>query len=220
MKNLRKMIVSAMPVILAFMLAISLPGQSVEADTVKNISTGWDNNTNSVIPGNNPDPDYTITPGALVSTVLPEAFPIPPWFANSATSKWVGFATQSSNADPIVWDFTTTVSMDGFDPSTATISGMWSTDNFGVDILVNNVSTGITNDGNFGILHPFNIAAGLFGPGDNQITFRLENAPPGLNPAGLRVEATVEADRGNMIPEPATMTLLGFGVLVAMRARR
>ena len=187
------------------------------AEVVKNISTGWDNSAGAVIDASQPDPDYTISPGDLTATVLPEAFPIPPWFANSETSKWIGFDAPSSNADPIVYDFATTVSMDGFLPETATVAGTWSTDNVGQDILVNGVSTGISNDGNFGALHDFSIPAGFFQAGDNDIVFRFENAPPGVNPAGLRVEAIVEAV---VVPEPTSILMLGVGLVSIAVSRR
>jgi hypothetical protein len=108
--------------------------------------------------------------------------------------------------------------MDGFAPETATVSGLWSTDNFGQDILVNGVSTGISNDGNFGALHSFDIPAGFFGAGQNEITFRFENAPPGINPAGLRVDAVVDA---MLVPEPASMlmTFLGLAGMAVYRRR-
>lgn len=189
---------------------------TARGDVVKNISTGWDNATGMVIAAG-PDSEYVITPPGVIATVVPEAFPIPPWIANSATSKWIGFDETSSNADPIVYDFTTFVSLDGFVPETATVSGQWSTDNFGQDILVNGVSTGISNDGNFGVLHPFEIPAGFFGPGQNEITFRFENAPPGINPAGLRVDAVVDA---MLIPEPSAMLIMTLGLAGIVTFRR
>ena len=189
---------------------------AARGDVVKNISTGWDNDTGMVIDARQPDPDYVITPTGVIATVLPEAFPIPPWAANSSTSKWIGFDVESSNADPIVYDFTTFVSMDGFDPDTATVSGQWSTDNVGQDILINGVSTGVSNDGNFGALHAFDIPAGFFALGQNEITFRFENAPPGSNPAGLRVDARVEA----MVPEPTCFLTMVLGLAGVTLFRR
>ena len=197
-------------------LATLLYIPTARGDEVKNISTGWDNSTSMVIDAGQPDSEYVITPPAVIATVLPEVFPIPPWFANSATSKWIGFDTESSNADPIVFDFTTFVSLDGFIPETATVSGQWSTDNFGQDILVNGVSTGISNEGNFGALHDFEIPAGLFVAGQNEITFRFENAPPGINPAGLRVDAVVNAT----VPEPTALLMMALGLVGIVTYRR
>jgi hypothetical protein len=205
-------------IVISSFVAALLSVAAARGELVKNISTGWDNVSGMVIDAGQPDSDYIIAPTGVIATVLPEAFPIPPWAANSATSKWIGFDTESSNADPIVYDFTTIVSMDGFLPETATISGQWSTDNQGQDILINGVSTGIVNDGNFGILHAFDVPAGLFQAGQNEITFRFENAPPGINPAGLRVEANVEA----AVPEPTSMLMLalGFAGIATCRRRR
>jgi hypothetical protein len=197
-------------------LATLLYIPTARGDVVKNISTGWDNGTSMVIDAGQPDPEYVITPPAVIATVLPEVFPIPPWIANSATSKWIGFDTESSNADPIVFDFTTFVSLDGFIPETATVSGQWSTDNLGQDILVNGASTGISNDGNFGALHDFEISAGLFVAGQNEITFRFENAPPGINPAGLRVDAIVNAT----VPEPTALLMMALGLVGIVTYRR
>ena len=190
---------------------------TARGDVVKNISTGWDNDTSMVIAAGQPDLEYVILPPGLIATVVPEAFPIPPWIANSSTSKWIGFDTESTNADPIVYDFSTFVSLDGFDPATATVSGQWSTDNVGQDILINGVSTGISNDGNFGALHPLEIPAGFFEAGQNEITFRFENAPPGINPAGLRVDAVVNA----IVPEPTTMLMMGLAwIAISCMIRR
>ena len=161
----------------------------------KDISSGFDNTTGAVIAASQPDPDYTITPGDIVATVLAGGGPVgSAWMANSGTAKWIGFDTAESSADPGDYEFTTTVDLDGFDAATATISGGWSTDNAGLDILVNGVGTGHTSDGNFGIFHPVEVGPGLFQPGLNTITFRFNNALAG--PAGLRVDAAVYA--GNL----------------------
>jgi hypothetical protein len=42
------------------------------------------------------------------------------------------------------YDYRTTFNLAGFNPSTASITGQWSTDNEGVEILINGVATGKT----------------------------------------------------------------------------
>lgn len=174
------------------LLVVLLCGPVTGETIVRDVSTGYDNASGLVIGGGLADPDYTIIPGGLTATVLPEAFPIPPWLANTDTSKWVGFDNEGSNADPGDYDFSTTFSLGGADPAKTRLLGGWATDNTGLDILINGSSTGATNGGNFGVLQPFGVlGAGLFQPGDNTITFRLNNAEPGFNPSGLRVDARV-----------------------------
>ncbi len=187
---------------------------------VRDISTGFDNQGDTVIGDGLPDPDYVITPGDLTSTVV-DGYP-PPWVANTATSKWVGFDTTDSLASPGNYDFTTTVFLDSalFISSTAVISGAWSTDNLGLDIVINGTSTGITNDGNFHVLHPLtDVGLGLFQEGVNTIIFRFSNSGDLPSPSGLRVDAGVHATV-NVTPEPATLGLLSIGVVLVGWFRR
>ena len=180
-----------MRILLVALLAVLVVPTLGFGELLYSISTGYDNATATVIAGGAADPDYTINPGGIGATVLPEAFPIPPWIANSATSKWIGFNNAGSNTAPGDYEFTTTVNLGAINPAATALSGVWSTDNLGSDIIVNGVSTGATTDGNFGVLQSFGPLFGLLQPGANTVTFKFNNAPPGDNPAGLRVDAGV-----------------------------
>ncbi len=86
--------------------------------------------------------------------------------------------------------------MTGFNPATARLAGRWATDNRGVDILINGLSTGQVNDNPFTALTPFEITSG-FVAGINRLTFVVNNGGPGypaaIEPTGLRAEVWGEA---------------------------
>lgn len=114
-----------------------------------------------------------------------------PWLANSATSKWIGpdFNTVASLAGN--YAYVTAFDLAGFDPSTAVLLGGWATDNDGLDIRLNNVSTGLMNTAQFAVLTPFTVTSG-FVPGLNKLEFIVSNAAAGytaLRVDGLRVGA-------------------------------
>jgi hypothetical protein len=176
------------------------------------------------------DPHYhllDIGSGALEDATVRNQFPIPPWVPNDSTSRWIGpnddvnFQADGPDGDyayEILFDMT------GLLPETAVIRGLWSTDNAGVDILLNGVLTGNSNPNGFGQSAYFEISAELgdvFVDGVNSLVFLLNNAPRGTaptNPTGLRVEMVGLA----AIPEPSMLGLAGIGatLLIAVRIRR
>ena len=84
----------------------------------------------------------------------------------------------------------------------AVLVGSWSADDAGVDVVINDVSTGFTNTG-FPQFTPFpeDAGLGLFETGFNSIVFVLTNGGDTPNPIGLRVDAVV--DVGETGPERA-----------------
>jgi hypothetical protein len=174
------------------------------------------------------DPHYAlVAPGTIVpdqTAVTNDVFPIGPWYRNTATSRWITPPDPSGNGDPTFFYFETTFDLTGLDPATAAITGLWSSDNVGHDVLLNGVATGNPQLGSFPLLSTFEISAALgdaFNPGLNTLTFVVENLPPGINPMGLRVEGIVA--HANVVPEPSAILMLavgGLGLLVAGRRRR
>lgn len=162
-----------------------------------------------------------VAPGVVVGTpVVATAaggFPIGPWVGDNQDSAWIGpndttSAPEGSYRYELVFDLT------GFDPTQASIYGQWAVDNFGLDILLNGVSTGNANGNGFGGWTPFSISAAegdVFLPGLNTLTFLVDNASPSDNPVGLRVEFLSAT-----VPEPGTIALLGLGLLGAALWRR
>jgi hypothetical protein len=132
------------------------------------------------------------------------------WSGDDSSSTWIG-----PNNDPYtnsvvgIYDYRITFDLTGFNPATASITAQWSADNLGTEILVNGVSTGITAGG-FAAWYPVSINTG-FVAGVNTLDFLVSNTLFG--PTGLRVEGAVTADPASAIPEPASMLLLGGGLV-------
>lgn len=191
-------------------------------------NTGVDDSGN-VLPNspNSRDTHYAITVnangGAPFQPFLQDetVFPIAgPWIDNSAESKWIApeFNTSGSAGGAGVlgnYEYELVFDLDGLDPTTAQVSGLWASDNAGLDILINGVSTGHTNN-QFGSLSAFFIEDG-FVDGENTLTFVLNNASAGFT--GLRVEG-LTGSAAPSVPEPATGLLVLLGVAATVRRRR
>ena len=148
-------------------------------------------------------------------------FPIPPWIGDNSVSAWVGPSGSADLDGPVgVYTYRTTFDLTGLLASTASISGQWSVDNQGFDILLNGVSNGSTAT-DFQSFYAFSLLSG-FVDGVNTLDFVVNNQG---GPTGLRVEATGSADRAALleevaVPEPASLMILGSGLLVAGLLRR
>jgi hypothetical protein len=171
---------------------------SIRADTIPGLfNTGVDN-LGVLLANGMVDPHYALTVSAdLIDTgpsafvVTPNGFPFPPWIAQGPNSKWIAPKTDQSFGNNFgTYVYRITFSLAGFDPATATISGQYSTDNNGTDVLINGVSTGQTTPLTaYTSFFPLSITSG-FVAGVNTIDFVLFNDPgsSGDNPTGLRVE--------------------------------
>ncbi|MEM7384470.1 MAG: PEP-CTERM sorting domain-containing protein [Verrucomicrobiota bacterium] len=176
---------------------------------------------------NDLDTHWNLLPAGATATIRPVVltsaggFPVGPWLADSADSTWLS-NSEDSNGPPIDYEFSTPFSLQGLDVGTVSIMGRWSSDNGGVDILINGISTGQTNDAQFGGWSDFSISSAeghQFNQGENTLTFVVNNAPPNDNPVGFRAEFTT-AEAG-VIPEPSSVLLLLLGMFpVFLRRRR
>jgi hypothetical protein len=140
---------------------------------------------------NTVDPHYAlfINPDTGSTDALVEdstVFPIVtgPWVANEAGSKWIGPRLETSGAASGDYSYLTTFDLSAFDPATVRITGEWATDNAGTDIIINGISTGQGNIGQFVVYTPFTITGG-FDQGVNGLQFNLNNSAVGYT--GLRV---------------------------------
>lgn len=169
------------------------------------------------------DPNYMlIAPGLLpgsAKTVIDDGFPIPPWTANDADSRWITpIGADDDGVGPGGgYIYRTTFDLTGYAPATASITGLWSTDDAGLTIVINGVAT--SNTAPWAALVPFTISSGFIS-GLNMLDFYVDNSG---GPTGLRVDSiSGTADvlpEPSEVPEPATLVLLGTG-LAALRARR
>ena len=161
------------------------------------------------------DPHYTLVSvptnsgaGFLSFVTRSDRFPLSTqpggWLLDDATSKWISPTADQSTYVGITspalgyYVYRTYFNLSSFVPRTAQISGRWSTDNFGLDILLNGTSTGFTHDDpnvQFHAFSGFSINSG-FVDGVNTLDFVVSNpGDPGIiNPTGLRVEMTGSAD--------------------------
>ena len=133
-----------------------------------------------------PDPNY---PGPDAITVN-NAWPIQAgvWLLNGPNSRWISpQASQAVGNEVGDYTYHTSFDLTGYDLSQVSIVGGWTSDNTGLDILVNGASAGITNPGNFGALNAFTLTTGLVA-GPNTVDFVINNAGDAAGPTGLRVD--------------------------------
>jgi len=165
------------------------------------------------LPSGTVDSHWTITlsadpgfPGPDALVLNDSGFPIPPWLANDEFSKWIApRADQSTGNLEGDYSYRTTFSVSGFDPATVRVAGEWATDNAGTDIVINGISTGQRNDGQFVVWTPFQVNSG-FVAGANTLDFKVNNAPTAVNPTGFRVR-NIRALGARLAIQPPTVTI-------------
>lgn len=216
----------------AICLAVVVFQSSTRAAVLVDLyNTGVADVTHTVLPDNTiGDPHYSLLAVPSGSTQLrvrtsASGFPIPPYIGDNTLSRWVG---PNNTADlvspPGNYTFRTTFDLAGFVASTASISGKWSSDNDGVDILLNGISIGAVAtafDQFTQGFAPFTITSG-FVAGVNTLDFIVHNGGTGIgnnsggsNPAALRVEMTGQA---TAVPEASSFLVIGLGGIFAFGA--
>lgn len=180
-------------------------------------STGVDNSGNVLAPGQT-DPHYTISASPIGAVPALTSTLSPTWVTNTPSSAWINATGNGTDIEPAgFYAYVLLFSMNGLDPSTAQITGLWASDNAS-EIYFNGVDTGISNyPDEFSALDPFSITNG-FVAGQNQLLFYVTQDPTvsSENPEGLQVD--IISATAQPVPEPAAVSLLGLsGLLLAGR---
>lgn len=199
-------------------LVVICGSTSAQAALITTLFNTGVNGAGVSLPNGSPETHYSllsVPSGSTSPEVLTSAggFPIPPWIADSAVSAWISPANAGDDDPAGVYTFRTTFTLASFGPGfTASITGRWATDDGGLDILINGISTGQTSSSSASFTS-FSILSG-FVQGSNTLDFVVRNnvfvAP---NPVGLRVEMTGDVAQTGNVPEPTTLAIWGLGAL-------
>ncbi len=177
-------------------------------------NTGVDDSGN-LLPALTPDPHYSLISypigsyGGTFATVPTAGTTTTSWVANSSTSQWITSSYNTSDSAGL-YVYRLTFNLSGLDPSTATITGEWATDNQ-AQVFVNGVNTGVaTGNEDFDHLTAFTISAANapLTAGLNTLDFYVTNSQDGLT--GLRVDDL--SGTAVAVPAPPSLTLLLIGI--------
>jgi hypothetical protein len=185
--------------LLIIFIFISSEGISEPIPIPDLFSTGVDEQYN-ILPDGSTDYHYQIISSADISFPGPEArvvishgFPMDDrWYPNNDKSKWIAPRTDAGKFNEVgTYIYRIQFDLSKFKSNTTVIAGLWSSDNNGLDILINNKSTGYFTpiEAYYGMF-PFEIKNG-FVDGINTIDFVVYNVNA---PTGLRVEITGKAE--------------------------
>jgi len=154
------------------------------------------------------------------------------WIAAGGLSDWISGSTApplTSSAPIAISDFRTSFTLTG---ALLTLFGQVAADNGITDILINGHSTGYTLGilgspafASFESFAPLGLASftSFFRPGLNTLDILVNNDGCGgcINPTGLRAELFgTQASNSGVVPEPASLALLGAGLLGLAALRR
>jgi hypothetical protein len=157
-------------------------------------STGIDDKGTVSAPGS-PDLHYLLTQSAQSTTSAP---PLPAtvienhpaWLANDAASSWIGVMNPGSvNVAQGAYNYSTTFTLDGFDPTSVTVKINMGSDNRVTDVRLNGISLGFSYVGFNALSGDFNITNG-FHSGTNTLDFLTFNDSTSANPAGFRARVS------------------------------
>jgi len=176
---------------------ILVAAASARADGIAIFDTGVDGAGHVLAPGS-ADPHYKILSGPGVSTPTPAtvATPHPIYVPNNAVgslgSSWIAPGADTAASYPSGdYVYRTTFDLTGLDPATATISGIYGSDDFVTDVILNGVSTGISGGAFVVLVYPVNLTSG-FVSGVNTLDFIVENSG---GPHGFRLIVSGQANR-------------------------
>ena len=189
-------------IILLGWLTGPLPTHGALVDIPDLFNTGLDA-SRAPLPDDAIDPHYNFTqfaggppplsaaPTVATSTTGFPVAPAGPWLGDNSLSAWITPAPDTTgNIGNYTYSTTFTVPS-GIDLSQVFITGVWASDNEGVDIMINGISTGIRNTTGFGVYSPQWAIGSGFVAGTNTLDFVVNEATGSAGAGGytgLRVE--------------------------------
>lgn len=198
----------------------------IEAATVKNLSTGYDEANQTKVTNDSGDADYIIGPGSsggwAGTTPVARSSPLPyQYITDSASdnSRWLVIFASGTSMDITVavgaYFFGTQVDLTGFVPTTAQLTGLrYAADNKLVGIYINGNSVWQQSDSfgeDFYEFHSIaDLGLGFFQPGLNTIRWEVLNQGSYPTAMALRLEGAVSAQA---TPEPSTLAIFTIGVI-------
>jgi hypothetical protein len=161
--------------------------------------------------------NVNVTAATALTPVVINLGQLPGSWVQSPTARWIWQYADGSPTN-VTLTYRTTVDLTGYNASTAVLSGQWSVDNLGFDVVVNGVSQGLTQPG-FTTLTSFSLTQNLIS-GINNIDFVANDF--GVIAGLLVTNTSVQAQALVVTPEPATFALVAtaLGVLTVARSRR
>ncbi len=158
------------------------PGNQAAAPITTLFSTGL-SATGQPIAAGSPDPHYQIVQSANGSPPPPDIAATvitnhPAWAANNSTSQWIGVANPgTTNIAAGTYSYQTTFDLDGFIPSTASLTFSLYVDNSVTDVLLNGQSLGISTAGFASANGPYTVTTGFVPQGINTLEAVTEAMP-------------------------------------------
>ncbi len=195
--------------------AAALASLPANAAVITIYNTGVDN-SGVATTGNGADLHWTLAGGTAYTGGTNGVFPIGPWVADNATSRWITPTTNAGDSNAVsTFAFSTTFNLTGLKASTASLSGTFAADD-SATIFLNGVQVGTANQGGYSFPTNFTINSG-FVAGVNTLTFAALNS--GAGPTGVNV---VVSGTAAAVPEAATwvMMVAGFGLVGSSLRRR
>ena len=148
--------------LLAVGLVASTSAAAVPAVDYGLFNTGVDDQQN-VLEDNDQDPHYTLVdPSEIVGPAIVATskggFPIGPWLEDDHLSAWIGPSNDTNGPGDLDeffpnYYYRTTFDLTGVPLQGLEINGEWSSDNRGIDIVLNDTSLFYENEGSICRLH-------------------------------------------------------------------